>query len=139
MLHRLGIVDFLALLIEHIETRTGKRCYEAPEDQDPPFFALDLVETQPRNTKTEFIDRFQVSLHAIAAPSEGPFSFQPVLELLKELEEAMTDELAIPRPFRLIEQEYEGLNVLKKDESQEGHAVVTYHFDVSYGFATKEA
>lgn len=137
MLRRLGIADFLGLLITHIEQRTGKRCYEAPEDQESPFYALDIVETEPRNTKTEFIDRFQVSLHAIAAPCQGPFSYQPVLELEQELEEAMTEELRIPAPFRLLEQNFVGLNALKRDETNEGHAVLTFYFDVSYGFACK--
>lgn len=136
-LRRFGIVDFLACLISHVEEQTGKRLYEAPQDQKAPFFALDLVETEPTNTKTEFIDRFQVSIHAIAAPNTGAFSFQPVLELLQELEEAMTVKLAIPAPFRLIDQDYVGLNTLKQDPSGEGHAVVTYRFDVLYGFMCK--
>lgn len=137
MLKRLGIADFLGLLIHHIEAQTGKRCYEAPEDQKSPFYALELVETVPKNTKTQFIDRYQVTLHAIAAPSKGPFSFQPVAELEQELEEAMTVPLEVPEPFYLVNQDFVGLNGLKKDPSGEGHAIITVYFDISYGFICK--
>lgn len=137
MLKRLGIADFLGALIQHVEQYTELRCYEAPEDQKSPFYAIELVETEPRNTKTEFIDRYQVSLHAIAAPCEGPFSFEPVLEMETRLEEAMTIPLKIPDQFHLVDQDFVGLNILKKDPSNEGHAVVTFHFDISYGLACK--
>lgn len=138
MLKRLGIADFLGLFIAHVEEGTGLRCYEAPLDQKSPFYALDLIETEPRNTKTEFIDRFQVTLHAIAAPSIGAFSFQPVLELEHTLEEVMTRPLKVPEPFCLVNQEFVGVNALKCDEeTMEGHAVLTFVFDVSYGFACK--
>lgn len=137
MLMRLGIADFLGMLISHIERYTGIRCYEAPEDQKSPFYALELVETAPQNTKTEFIDRYQVMLHVIAAPCKGPFSYQPVLELEQQLEEAMTNELDVPEPFYLVNQDFVGLNALKRDETNEGHAVVTFYFDVSYGHVCK--
>lgn len=137
MLRRLGIADFLGAVIQHVEQYTELPCYEDPLDQASPFYAIDLVETEPRNTKTEFIDRFKVSFHVIAAPCEGRFSFQPVLELEQKLEEAMTVPLAIPACFHLVDQNFVGVNVMKKDPTNEGHIVMTFYFDVSYGYACK--
>lgn len=136
MIQRLSIASFLGLLIDHIEGRTGKRCYDDPDGKPSPFYSVQIVKSGPANTKTMYVDSYEVWIHCISKPV-NPYSNAPVLELVRELEEAMTDDLFLPEPYDLIRQEHGGLQALKKDESGEGHAVVSYAFHVSYGFRCK--
>lgn len=137
MLRRLSLAEFVGLLISHISERTGAPCYDSPEDEQSPFYAVQLVRTEPADTKTMFADSYQVWVHCISAPAAGPYSNAPVLEMARALEEAMTDDVELPAPYRLLGQTYNGMQTLKEDESGEGHAVLSYDFRVCYGFRCK--
>lgn len=137
MLRRLSPTELLSVLINHVESRTGIRLYDNPEGKKSPFYSFDSIEREPNNTKTMFMDRFSLSIHCISAPPLGEYSSQPVLEMENRLEEALTDELELPEPYELVHQECQGINAVKRDPSGEGHAVVSYNFDVCYGFRCK--
>lgn len=137
MIQRLSIAAFLGCLIEHIEAKTGRKCYDDPDGMASPFFSVQLVKSEPANTKTMFVDMFEVWVHCISEPVKPHYSNSPVLRLVNELEIAMSEDLALPEPYTMFRQEYGGLQTLKKDESMEGHAVLSFSFFVCYGFRCK--
>lgn len=136
MLQRLSIGQFLGCVIDELERRTGVPCHYDPEGMPSPFFSVQLVKTEPANTKTMFIDRFEVWVHAISEPTK-PYSPAKALELVQRLEEAMTEDIELPEPFSLFRQECGGLQTLKRDPTDEGHAVISYSFHVCYGLRCK--
>lgn len=137
MLRRLSPTELLSVLIEHVESRTGLPMYDNADGKVSPFYSFEGIQREPNDTKTMFMDRFTLSIHCISAPPKGEYSSQPVLDMETRLEEALTVELELPCPFLLVNQECQGIEAVKRDPSNEGHAVVTYIFDVCYGFKTK--
>ena len=137
MLKRLSIAELLGCLIGHIEDRTGVPCYDSPDNERSPLYSVQLTRTEPANTKTMYVDVFQVWVHCISEPAVGEYSNAPVLALVQGLEEALSDDLALPSPYRMFRQVYNGLQTLKMDESREGHAVLSFDFHVCYGFRCK--
>lgn len=135
-MRRLSIAAFLGCLIRHIENETGRRCYDDPDGKASPFFSVQLVRSDPADTKTMYVDAYEVWVHCISEPVT-PHSNAPVLMLVNELEEAMTEDIALPEPYSIFRQEYSGVQTLKKDESGEGHAVLSFRFHVCYGFRCK--
>lgn len=136
MMQRIGIGEFLGCLIDHIEEKTGTRCYDSPEDEASPLYSVELETTEDKQTKTMFLDVFNVNVHCISEKVR-PYSSAPVLRLVQELQEAMTDDVALPAPFFLNAQTFNGLRSIKQDASGEGHAVLSYSFQVCYGFRCK--
>lgn len=136
ILERLGIGDFLGLLIDHVSERTGVRCYDYPDNVPSPLYSVELETATPENTKTMFIDAFSVKIHCVSEETR-PYSSAPVLGMVKALQEAMTEPLTLPEPFQLYSQECEGVTSVKRDESGEGHAVLVYKFLVCYGYRCK--
>ncbi len=136
MMARLGIGEFLGCLIDHIEQRTGLRCHDFPDNEESPMYSVEVEGSAPENTKTMYVDVYSVTVHCISGPTE-PYSNAPVLRLVRSLEEAMSEDVAVPEPFLLYRQEYEGLRALKRDETGEGHAVLAFKFWVCYGLRCK--
>lgn len=136
MMQRMSIGELLGIVAGTVEERTGIRCVDCPDNEESPFYSVEFVQSEPANTKTMFVDRHRLWLHCIAAPVQ-PHSNAPVLRLVKALEEALTRDIELPEPLRLNNQTYEGVQALKKDESGEGHAVLSYTFEVCYGFICK--
>lgn len=136
MLHRMSPVELLGALVTTIESRTGVTCCADPDNVPSPLYSVELTGTEPRNTKTGYVDRYEVDVHCISAPVE-PFSQQPVLELVHALDEALTEDVELPPPFDMLNQEWRGIQAVKEDESHEGHAVVSLAFDVQYGLRCK--
>ena len=110
MYRRLSIAQFLGSLIGFI------KCYDDPDNKPSPLYSVQLVRTQPQNTKTMYIDTYEVWVHCISEAVQ-PHSNAPVLNLVQTLEEALSTDLPLPAPFKLYRQEYEGLQTLKRDES----------------------
>lgn len=137
MLKRLSIAEFLGCLIGHIKERTGTPCYDSPDNRPSPLYSVQLVRTEPADTKTMYVDSYQVWVHCISEPAVGAYSNAPVLALVQALEEAMSEDLALPEPFRMYMQVYNGVQTLKMDKTREGHAVLSYEFRVCYGFRCK--
>ena len=135
-MQRLSIAMFLGALIEFIGGRTGTRCVIDPDGEKSPFYAVELVKSEPADTKTCYVDSYEVWVHCISAPT-SPYSSAPVLNMVTRLEEAMGGELELPEPFWLFAQDYGGLQTLKRDGTGEGHAVLSFDFRVCYGFRCK--
>ena len=137
MLQKLSPAIFLGCLIEQLEERTGVKCYDNPENKLSPLYSVEIVPpVESSNTKTMFIDVYRMNIHCIAEPVE-PHSNAPVLSMVAKLQEALTDDIVLPDPFYMYMQTEEGLQTLKKDESNEGHAVLSYSFRICYGLRCK--
>ena len=136
MLQRMSIGEFLGVLVKTVNERTGLACEVGEYEGKSPFYAVEVLPSEPANTKTMFVERYKVWIHCISEPVE-PYSHAPVLRLVQGLEEALTRDIPLSEPFQLNNQTHEGVQTLKKDESGEGHAVVAYSFEVCYGFKCK--
>lgn len=136
MLQRLSVAQFIGCLIDHIEEATGLRCYDYPDNVESPLFSVEIASTSTANTKTMYLDVFNVKIHCISEPVK-PYSNAPVLALVQTLQEAMTERFELPEPFSLYRLDHTGLETLKRDESGEGHAILTYQFYICYGFRCK--
>ena len=136
MFKKLSPEIFLGYLIDHIREKTSIACYDSPENKQSPLYSVELTGIEPANTKTMYIDVYNVNIHSITAPIE-PHSFSNTLKMVGLLNEALTDDLVLPDPFYVYDQSDNGLQVLKKDESNEGHAVESYSFKVCYGLRCK--
>ena len=134
MLSKLGYADLMSAFQSHVEKGTGRRCYDHADDEKSPFYCAELIDVEPENTKTMFVDVFTIGVHCIAAPSK---SFAGVYELIERLEDAMTDELRLEPPYEVVGQLGTGLMTIKEDESGEKHAVVGYEVSVCYGLNVK--
>lgn len=136
MIRRMGIGELLGCLIGHIEEGTGIACYDFPEDRESPLFSVEIETTEDARTKTMFLDVFNVLIHCVSEPVE-PFSSAPVLRLVQMAEEAMEREMELPAPFLLNTQDFMGLRRVGRDQSGEGHAVLSYRIEVCYGLICK--
>lgn len=132
---QLGLVDLISAIQEKAEGSTGLKCYDAiPKDAKSPFYYAEVVSKRPAHTKTMWRDIFTVYIHAIAKPSASSVE---VYEIIQGLEEALTEDIQLPAGFELLIQTNNGIQIIKTDESQEKHAVISYEFTVCYGFKTK--
>lgn len=136
MFKRLGIAQFLGCLIDHVGEKTGIRCYDYPDNVPSPLYSAEVASTETANTKTMYLDVYNVNIHCISEPME-PYSNAPVLDLVQKLQEAMTEPFALPEPFTLYRLDFTGIQALKRDESGEGHAVLAYRFYICYGLRCK--
>ena len=137
MIQRLGIGEFVGLLIDHIEAKTQLPCYDSPDGKASPFYSVEFVKSDPDNTKTMYVDVVEVWIHCISE-EVVPYSNAPVFAMVKKLEQAMGENFTLPPPFKLFSTEYNGVQTIKKDESGEGHAVLSFSFRICYGFAVKQ-
>ena len=135
MLKKLDTLIIHKILKNHIEERTGRRCYDTiPADAESPFFYAELIGKNQDNTKTMWREVFTFAIHCIAAPEAGSVG---IYDLIDELEEALTEDIQIPEPYWLVLQTANGLQTLKTDETNEKHAVLNYDFTICYGFKCK--
>jgi hypothetical protein len=81
-----------------------------------------------------YVDRHTVDVHVIA--DESPSSV-PVFKYIQKLEEAMTEDVAIPCPYKLVRQSSGGVRTIQNDETGEKHAVMSFTFLISYGYKVK--
>lgn len=108
MLRRLSPVTLLAAVRSAVEAGTGKACVSDPDGRKAPFYGMELVGSEPKRTKCMRLDEFSVYIHAFAPPSPS-----------------------------LAGQDEDGIVQIKRDESDEWHAVIAYRFIVSYGLLVK--
>ena len=135
MYKKMNLNDFLAVLIERVETETGLRCYDAvPLNAPSPFYFAEVVQTAPANTKTSFRDRVTVYFHAIAKPNN---SSAEINDLINSLQEALSSDIELPEPYWLALQVDNGVTAINQDETKEKHAILTYDFTISYGLKCK--
>lgn len=135
MIKKLGLVDLHAAIKTKVEQNTGLKCLdEVPKNQPAPFYFVQVIGKRQENTKTMYCEVFSVWLHIIAEAGTGNVRIYKLIELL---EEALTEEIELPKGTELITQTEQGLQHLQKDETNENHGILAYDFKVSYGFKTK--
>ncbi len=132
---KLSPVDLIKAIKRQIEKYTGLKCYDdVPENAPSPFYFVEIIKIDPANTKTMFRDNYSVYIHCIAAPGGSSVG---VYRLIEDLQEALTEDIALSEPWELIMQTDEGLQTIKTDETEEKHAVLQYDFMICYGFRCK--
>lgn len=136
MIQRLSLAVFLGCLIEAIEDGTGVKCYDSPENRESPLYSVELQSTQPENTKTMYIDAITVWVHCISEPVR-PYSNAKVLGMVQKLEQALMGGFGLPAPFSLYRTTCNGVQTVKKDETDEVHAIAEFTFRVCYGLRVK--
>lgn len=135
MYKQLGLVDLVSAIQKKVYDNTGIRCYDAvPQNASSPFYFAEVIGKRPVHSKTMYRDVFSVWIHAIAEPTDSSVS---IYELIQKLEEALTEDIELPEGFELLMQTNNGIQTIKKDETNEKHAVLAYDFMVCYGFKCK--
>lgn len=135
MIRKIPITYLMGEIINLVENNTGKRCYDfVPDDAESPFYSIELVSVRPKNAKSMYVDSYDFQFHCIAAVDHSSVK---VHELIQGLEEALTEDIALKEPYRLIRTIDNGVTVIKTDETGEKHAVCPVSFEVAYGFICK--
>ena len=131
----MNITDLMKAVQTQIKNGTGLPCYDSvPENAASPFYFMTYAGSQPADTKTMYVDRHTVDIHIIADVSP---SSVPVFRYIQALEQAMTEDISIPREYKLVRQSSGGVRTIQDDESGEKHAVMSFTFLISYGYKTK--
>lgn len=135
MYKQLGLVDLISAIQEKIEAKTGLKCYDAVPDNAPsPFYFAEVIRKRQAHSKTMWRDVFTVWIHAITEPGDSSVG---IYDLIQKLEESMTEDIDLPEGYELVMQTNNGVQTIKKDETNEKHAVLDYEFMVCYGFKCK--
>lgn len=135
MYKQLGLLDLIYAIQTKVEEKTELRCYDAVPDNAPsPFYFAEVVGKRPVHTKTMYRDVFTIWIHAIAEPGKSSVR---IYELIQMLEEALTEDITLPKGFELVLQTNNGVLSIKTDETNEKHAVLAFEFTVCYGFKSK--
>lgn len=135
MLQKISLVDLLVAVQKKIQEKTDYPCFDhVPDNQESPFYFIELTGSTPRNTKTMWCETYAVNVHAIAAPGDSSVG---ILQLITALEEAMTEDIELPKGFELVMQTSQGLVNLYSETTDEKHAIVRFDFTVCYGYKIK--
>jgi len=105
-----------------------------PKDTVAPFAVIELVKISPADTKNWYVKQYDFYIHVIAA---GKQSSVPIYRYIKEIEEAFTDDIALPEPYQLVAQIDNGLQTLYTEETGEKHAVLPFTFKIAYDLKVK--
>lgn len=134
MLTKLGMADLFASIITLVEAKTKYRCYdEVPKDCVAPYYYVELIGIAKRDTKTMFRDGISIWIHAIAENNGSSIGIYEMVDLLRE---AMTEDITVEA--LLQQQDFTGIQAMKKDESGERHAVLSWDLTICYGFKVKD-
>ena len=73
---KLSPVTLIAALQDRVQTATGLKCYDhVPFNAKSPFYFVELVRTQPSNTKTMFRETIRYGRTALQKKVILPFRF----------------------------------------------------------------
>lgn len=135
MYKQLGLVDLISAIQKKVRDNTETTCYDAvPDNASSPFYFAEVVGKRPAHSKTMWRDIFTVWIHAVAEPGESSVQ---IYDLIRELEESLSEDIELPEGFELVMQTNNGIQTIKTDETNEKHAVLAYEFMVCYGFKCK--
>ena len=137
MLKRLSILDMHIAIKKLIEEYSDLKLLDGVGvNEVSPFTYFDIVDMQPDNTKTMYVDKFTIHIHIISKAEKNNSSI-PHYENIQKIEEVFTKRMKLNEPFDLFRQANEGLISNYTEETGEKHAVLAYSFWVSYGFKVK--
>lgn len=135
MLKQFPITELIKAIQTRVQDGTGKKCFDFVEkDEVSPFYFAEFIQSKPANSKTMFVQDYTVYVHVITEESE---STVPMYKYIEELEEAMTQDIAIPEPYTLVLQKDNGVLSHYREETGEHHAIVSFGFKISYGWKMK--
>lgn len=135
MIKKLSPLDLHVAIKRKIEENTSLRCVDDIGLNEPsPFAYLDIIGMTPRNTKTMFIDEWNIHVHVLSAASDSSIEHYANLTAVQE---AFTEELELPEPYNVFGDPQAGLIRNFKEETGERHAVWSFIFKISYGFKIK--
>lgn len=137
MLRQLSITDLICAVQKRIEDCTGMRCYDfTPPDSPSPLYFVEFTGSEPSNSKTTYRTAYNILIHCISDVAD---SSVPILKMIQDVEETMTEDIELPSDFDLIMQTYNGVSALYNEtQTNEKHAVMSFRFLVGYGFMTKD-
>lgn len=135
MLVKLSLIDLYNAIRERLEGNTEYTVYDViPEGKQSPLLYLEVVGKEDISNKMMYRERYEVWVHCIASPSN---SRAEVNKMIVAVEEALTDAIEFPEHFQLLQQYENGTMAINQDETDEWHAVLSFSFDVVYGFKVK--
>ena len=135
MFKQLGIVDLLAAVKDQVETGTEYPCYDSrPSAVTGPYYYAEVSGKKPDHTDTLYRDVFTVPIHAVTG-TEG--TSEQVYRMIQQLEEAMSEDIALPNDFYLAMQSGTGAQAITTETTGEYQAVMDYEFTVGYGLRCK--
>lgn len=135
MLKQLGYIDLVKAIQEVVIKNTGISCYDHVEkDAKSPFYFVEITRKRPTNTKTMYREVYTAWIHAIAEPSDSSVA---IYNSIQKLEEALTEDIQLPKDFDLVMQTNNGVQKIKTDETNEKHAIIEFEFMICYGFKIK--
>ncbi|MDY3234509.1 MAG: DUF5072 family protein [Erysipelotrichaceae bacterium] len=135
MKKQLSVVDLIAAIQAVVKKNTGVDCLDHVDVNQPsPFYFVEFAGNTPANTKNIYCNDYNVNIHCIAEESS---SSVPVLKMIRNLEESLTEDITLPDEFNLVYQESNGTTQIFTEETGEKHAVVSMTFRVSYGYMCK--
>ena len=137
MLKRLSILDMHIAIKNLIEEYSDLKLLDGVGvNEVSPFTYFEIVDMQPDNTKTMYVDKFTIHIHVISKAEKNNSSI-PHYENIQKIEEVFNKRMKLNEPFDLFRQANEGLISNYTEETGEKHAVLAYSFWVSYGFKVK--
>lgn len=137
MIKRLSILDMHVAIKNLIEAYSDLPLLDGiPENQPAPFTYFEVVEKQPADTKTMFVDKFTIYIHVISKQEQNGSSVQHYKNI-QQIEEVFTNQIKLNEPYEVFRQSNDGLISNLTDETGEKHAVLSFSFWVSYGFKVK--
>lgn len=135
MFRQLSLTDLVAAVKSRIETGTSLPCYDVPpENAAAPFVFVEIAALRPADTKTMYCKRYTLWLHVIA---EEKASSVPVYQYIQDVQEALTEDIALPEEFTLVYQSDNGIQMINTDETGEKHAVLEFEFVICFAYKTK--
>lgn len=134
MLKQFPVVELLDAVLKRLRANGLSAHDHIPKDSPSPLVSVEMIRSQPANTKTMYVTQYDIQIRAIAPAIESSI---PIFDLVRQVEEAMTRDIDIPEPYNLIRQAYSGINSTYTDEAGERHAVMNFSFYISYGFMCK--
>ena len=131
----MNITDLIKAIRSKIQSNTDLKCYDVvAENTESPFVYIELVSTEPADTKTMFVQAYNISIHIISEPTN---SHVPIYKAIEEVTEALTEEVDLEEPYNLINQMYKGVQSIYTEETNERHAILSYTFKICYGLKIK--
>ena len=128
MLKRLSILDMHIAIKNLIEEYSDLKLLDGVGvNEVSPFTYFDIVDMQPNNTKTMYVDKFTIHIHVISKAEKNNSSI-PHYENIQKIEEVFTKRMKLNEPFDLFRQANEGLTSNYTEETGEKHAVLAYSF-----------
>lgn len=135
MFVKLSLIDLYNAIRRCLEENTKFQVYDVvPLDKKSPLLYVEIVGKEDISSKMIYRERYESWVHCIAKPSDSRVE---VNKMILDVEEAMTDPIELPKQFQLLQQYENGTMAVNQDETGEWHAVLSFYFDILYGFKTK--